>query len=454
MYHCPNCNQPILEDDTHCPGCGSALDQTRIHNMAQQHRHTRRLRLIARSVFSVAVLLLTGVAIYYMVSSYNTIRTTATRPTPENPYKPTTLTPHQQDGQAGQLLSVFGRTGDRVVVKALGRTLTLQEGTAQLFIPDDPFIPEQPQSGQQTVSVDLGLMLYPISGEKETPMELGTYQIAIPSTPLQVLLPELEDNAQLSTSQSELEVVFKATADSAVYLNGEIQNIRPADAEAGIYRITVPLGKEGPQQLRIGAQRPGHTLAEAAISVNRLGMPVKLEVSAEIAKQVTGLEFEITGTTDPDAVMTANLPLSAATIDGRTGAFRLVVKLPRYGRTPIELKAEKGGKTSQWTYEVYAAPDKETYTTTAWKLEYDELVQSPNQYKGKPFAFAGIVRSVNGIKTQTIDFWIDGDSTKAVTLVYEGLAVIKENVEYRVFADAAGGSQQPPRLDVRFIYER
>lgn len=454
MVHCPNCNQPILEDDTHCPGCGAALDQTRIHNLAEHHRRTRRIRLIARSVFSVAVLLLTGVAIYYMVSSYNTIRTTATRPTPENPYKPATLTPHQEGGQTGQLLSVFGRTGDRVVVKALGRTLTLENGAAQLFIPDAPFIPEQPQPGQQHVTVDLGLMLYPISGEAETPLELEAYQIPIPATPFELLLPEHEDDAVLTTSRSELEVVFKAPADSTVYLNGEPQNIRPADIQTGLFRLNVPLAQEGDQQIRIGAQQTGHALAEVTLPVSRLGMPVKLEISAELARQTTGLEFEITGTTDPEAAITCNLPMSAAAIDGRTGDFRLVVQLPRYGRTQVELKAEKGGKASLWSHEIYAAPEKEAYTTTAWKMDYESLVQSPNQFKGQAFAFAGIVRSVSGLTEQTIDFWVEGDSTRPVTLVYEGLAVIKEGVEYRVFADAAGGSQSPPRLDVRFIYEK
>jgi len=105
-------------------------------------------------------------------------------------------------------------------------------------------------------------------------------------------------------------------------------------------------------------------------------------------------------------------------------------------------------------YQVRHVPNLESYTRSAWAMDYSYLSIAADSLKGRVFLCRGkIVEFLEDDLVTLMRFNCADDAhPQYIILEYSGDADLALDTPYRIYADVVGTHEDLPRLAARFIY--
>ncbi|NLJ40921.1 MAG: hypothetical protein GX352_04840 [Clostridiales bacterium] len=263
-----------------------------------------------------------------------------------------------------------------------------------------------------------------------------------------------------STSSTEFDgdstkVVFKINPDSTVYINdqdfthlvsgdGRFEkkfNLTPQQEELVLdIRVTEPGCLDNIQQLILR-----RTIVDVPIAID--------QVSPILSDEQW---VKVTGVTNPKATIDTDREVfEDPVVDDTTGEFEIYIKAEYPGYTPCTIKSKANGKESSVEIILDRKTDVDTYTSTAWKPDYDQLQGNENLNSGRHFVFVGGIKDI--IKTGeqnifTVQLTDSGESDRLFYVEYWGNFDMEPGEKVKVFANRWGNKEGIPRFLAKYIY--
>ena len=339
-------------------------------------------------------------------------------------------------------------------ISFMGDAIGVENGRAEFIIEDAllyTYSPELTEDGLYEVKVDaiVSAPNLPDSTERVSIALSPPYRYA----PFTLLQP--------STSETEFQgdrskVAFNIQPDSKVIINE--QDFTDLIAEDGRFEKEFRLS---PQQeelvLDIRVSTPGYLDNIQQIILRKAAMDVPLTLDETFPIASNEQWIEISGITHPEATLEADLEIfEEPKIDGETGAFTIYVKAERPGYTPCTLTAKLDNEKSSLEIILERKASVDTYTSTAWKPDYDKLQQDVELSNGRHFVFVGNIKDIieTGDKSIfTISLSEQSEPEQLFYVEYWGSFDYSAGDKIRVFGNRWGNKNNLPRILAKYIYD-
>lgn len=344
----------------------------------------------------------------------------------------------------------YGQPGDSVYLTVKNQYYSFDESgkyTVELRLSD--FVDAKaPLENTYSASVTYR---YRQSNGQETELTLENPLVFnISSTQLKLIAPEAESQEIFEENYS---VIFKVDAGSTVLVNG--RDISSSINSQGRATYNVTLGPGSSEELNIQATAPYHSSISKTITISRAPLNVNFSIAANTPRSVNTATVEISGVVDTGATLScADYTLSNPEINPLTGAYRVSVQLPGYGRHRIILTATSAeGQTSSLAHTVLYLPEEDAYTRDVWVYD-PAIVSDPSRYIGRNYLLNGvdvveILDSPNTIFT--VNMGTD-EAPQYLAVEYYGSRSIQPGDTYRIFGQVIGSYQGMTLIGGYFLY--
>ena len=340
-------------------------------------------------------------------------------------------------------------------ISFLGEVLEVENGRAEFIVEESKlysYSPELNEDGLYVVNVDAIISAPNLSDAIErVSITLSPPYNYAPFTLLQPSTSETEFQGETS------KVSFKILPDSEVFINE--QDYTDLVTEDGRFEkeFSIPLG-QNELVLNIRISTPGYLDNIQQIILRKSPMDVLFTINESSPISSNEPWIKISGTVDPQATIEADLEIfEEPEIDKDTGEFTLYVKAERPGYTLCNLTAKLDGKESSIEVVLERETDVHTYTSTAWKPNYNDLQRDETLSNGRHFVFSGNIKEI--IETGDKNVFIvslseQSDSEELFYVEYWGSFDFNIGDSIRVFANRWGNKNEIPRFLAKYIYER
>jgi copper chaperone CopZ len=266
---------------------------------------------------------------------------------------------------------------------------------------------------------------------------------------------------QPASSETEFQgnstkVSFKIQPDSKVIINEE--DLSSSVSEDGRFEKEFELQ---PQQeelvLDIRVSTPGYldNIQQIILRKTTMDVPLEIKGTSPISSEESWVKVE--GITHPEATLDADREIfEEPQIDRETGDFTVYIKAERPGYTPCTLLAKLDGKESSLEIILDRKTNVDTYTSTAWKPNYDELQQNTELSNGRHFVFTGEIKDIieTGDKNVfTISLSEQSASEQLFYVEYWGSFDYSPGDRLKVFGNRWGNKDDIPRFLAKYIYD-
>lgn len=340
-------------------------------------------------------------------------------------------------------------------ISFLGNTLRVENGRAELVIKETLLYAYNPQLTDDGLNykVELDAIVsapsLPDSTERITITLTPPYNFA-PFTLLQPASSETEFQG------NSTKVSFKIQPDSKVIINEE--DLSSSVSEDGRFEKEFELQ---PQQeelvLDIRVSTPGYldNIQQIILRKTTMDVPLEIKGTSPISSEESWVKVE--GITHPEATLDADREIfEEPQIDRETGDFTVYIKAERPGYTPCTLLAKLDGKESSLEIILDRKTNVDTYTSTAWKPNYDELQQNTELSNGRHFVFTGEIKDIieTGDKNVfTISLSEQSASEQLFYVEYWGSFDYSPGDRLKVFGNRWGNKDDIPRFLAKYIYD-
>ncbi len=350
------------------------------------------------------------------------------------------------DGSYWHRITFYGDEGSRILIDEPRTTLSVLNGIAEFMLEDDAVIPEAPED--DAVEVSISATLIHADGSEE-PIPAVSYRVEVPQAYLKLVEPEEQ---VLTITQTRLLITLKVDVGSRVLVGDS--NVTDLVNSDGVVSTSVPIDDVGLNTIMISVESSKHRKATCLLEVQREPMDVAIVLDDSVVSSTEDGAVRISGRAEPGAVITTDASLQGELSTNQDGVFAFTAKLTQYGWNLIHITAEKDGRSATLGYQVRHVPNLESYTRSAWAMDYSYLSLSTNALMGQVFLCRGTIVEFLDDDLVTLMRFNCGDEAhpQYIILEYSGDATLRIGGRYRVYADVVGTYNELPRLAARFIY--
>ena len=368
------------------------------------------------------------------------------------------VTASLMDDLAAHTVLIPGEDGTNIYVRELHASYPVIDGFATIEVADHTWYDNLEGALDETMDVTLTPFLKTASG-KQTPLDLVTYQITIPLSPITLESPDAL-RTTVSTTMSAIKIVVRPGSRVMVNDKDCSDTVNSETGEMSYNAMVQPIG-DNPYKITVRSQYcRENTLT---IVLYREKQEVPLDLSVGTYGTTDQKNMKVTATTLPGAyveVLTPHADLNITDLDS-TGKFSFNAVFDHIGYNTISIKASYGNKKpSIVNHEVYYLPPADEYTKKAWPLTaegYSELLNnlSVRIANNQVYVVKGYVQYSVSDKPQRVVINTSEDGKSQPVLV-ENFTKIRWEVGkyYRIYADAASSYSSMPWLNARYTYTK
>ena len=365
------------------------------------------------------------------------------------------ITSTMSNDLAEHTILIPGEEGTSIYIRELHASYVVVDGYATIEIPDHIWYDSLESTLGETMDITLTPFLKSSSG-RQTPLDLISYTIAIPLSPLTLVTP---NSPRTTVSTTMANIVVNVRPGSRVTVNGkDYSDIVNEDGELSINEKVQPNG-DNPFEIVARAQYcRENTLT---LILYRAKQDVPLDLAPETVSSTYNDNITINGSTLPGAYIQVLSPSSDLDISKMesTGEFSFIAHCDHIGDNTISIIASYNGKVTQVDHVVYYVPIADIYTTKAFTLgdsDYSELLANieARSKRGQIYKVTGYIQTIVSEKPQIaiINTSEDGKS-RPVYIENKSRTPWKVGEYYRLFADVYGTYSTMPAMYVRYTYE-
>ena len=412
----------------------------------------RGLRHAVRFLSIVAVACLVGLCVFF---GYNYFKD---RQDAARAARRASVTASIKDDLAAHTVLIPGEDGQQIYIREMRASYVVTGGFATVEVPDHIWYDDMTDYVGESMEVTLTPYVK-TSGGQQKPMDLITYEISIPISPITLNTP---DSVRTDVSTAMYSIQLTVRPGSTVTVNGE--NVTDTvNAETGvlIYNATVQPKGDNDFVFKVRSQYcRENTLT---VTLYREPQEIPLDLSADTFSSTSKKAIEIRATTVPGATVEVLSPytdLNITNVD-TTGAFSFMAVFDHIGYNTITITASMPGKkTSVVDYTIYYLPNQDEYTPKAWPL-YDEAVYaellSNNTMRTEQtqvYVVKGVIAEIISDKPQMAVVYTGSDG-KSLPVLLENYTKTtwKLGEYYSIYGDANGTYSSMPKLSARYTYK-
>lgn len=368
------------------------------------------------------------------------------------------VTASLMDDLPAHLIMIPGEEGTTIYIRELHASYPVLDGFASIEVADHIWYDNLEGALDETMDVTLTPFLKTPSG-KQTPLDLVTYQITIPLSPITLETPE-SLRTTVATSMYTIKIVVYPGSRVLINDNDYSDTVNSETGEMSFNATVQPIG-DNVYNIAVRSRY----CRENTISVILYREPqeIPLDLSVGTFGTTDQQYMKVSATTLPGAyveVLTPYTDLNISELDS-TGKFYFYAVFDKIGDNRITIKSSYPGmKPSDVNYDVYYLPPADIYTKKAWPLTaegYSELL-SNIQVRAKNnqvYVVKGIVQYVESDKPQKVVIYTSDDG-KGQPVLVENKTKIKwePGKYYRIYADAFSTYNSMPWLIARYTYTK
>ncbi|MBQ6515433.1 MAG: hypothetical protein IJI09_12030 [Clostridia bacterium] len=368
------------------------------------------------------------------------------------------VTASLMDDLPAHTILIPGEEGTTIYIRELHASYNVLDGFATIEVADHTWYDNLEGALDETMDVTLTPFLKSASG-KQTPLDLVTYQITIPLSPITLESPDAL-RTTVSTTMSAIKIVVRPGSRVMVNDKDCSDTVNSETGEMSYNAMVQPIG-DNPYKITVRSQYCREN--SLTIVLYREKQEVPLDLSVGTYGTTDQKNMKVTATTLPGAyveVLTPHADLNITDLDS-TGKFSFNAVFDHIGYNTISIKASYGNKKpSIVNHEVYYLPPADEYTKKAWPLTaegYSELLNNlPVRIaNNQVYVVKGYVQYSVSDKPQRVVINTSEDGKSQPVLV-ENFTKIRWEVGkyYRIYADAASSYSSMPWLNARYTYTK
>ena len=372
--------------------------------------------------------------------------------------KDAVVTASLMDDLPAHTILIPGENGTTIYIRELHASYNVVDGFATIEVADHTWYDNLEGALDETMDVTLTPFLKTASG-KQTPLDLVTYQITIPLSPITLESPDAL-RTTVSTTMSAIRIVVRPGSRVMVNDKDCSDTVNSETGEMSYNAMVQPIG-DNPYKITVRSQYCREN--SLTIILYREKQEVPLDLAVGTYGTTDQKNMKVTATTLPGAyveVLTPHADLNITDLDS-TGKFSFNAVFDHIGYNTISIKASYGNKKpSIVNHEVYYLPPADEYTKKAWPLTaegYSELLNnlSVRIANNQVYVVKGYVQYSVSDKPQRVVINTSEDGTSQPVLV-ENFTKIRWEVGkyYRIYADAASSYSSMPWLNARYTYSK
>ncbi|MCR5566593.1 MAG: hypothetical protein K6F61_07055 [Clostridiales bacterium] len=411
-----------------------------------------RKHLLPRILLIVVLLAVAGAGVWFGYPYIKGSEKTKTN-------KDAVVTASITNGLPSHTILIPGEEGTSIYIRELHASyIVTSDGFATIEVADHTWYDNLEGALDETMDVTLTPFLKTASG-KQTPLDIISYQITIPLSPITLESPEA-----LRTTVSTTMYAIKITVrpGSRVMVNNEDCS-DTVNSETGEMTKNATVHPIGDNVYNISVRSQYCRENSITVILYREPQQVPLDLAPGTYGTTDRKDMKVNATTLAGAyveVLTHHTDLNITELD-TTGKFSFYAILDKIGYNTITIKASYGDrKPSIVNLEVYYLPPADEYTRKAWPLTaegYSELLNNLQVRiaRNQVYVVKGIVQSSVSDKPQRVIINTSEDGKSQPVLV-ENFTKMHWEVGkyYRIYADAASSYNSMPWLNARYSYTK
>lgn len=459
---CPNCSSTVRRGLDVCPACGYSVVKPE-ERQAETQQNPRSQASLMINALVVVVLIVASVVFfglilyngYYWFDNWQLNRVYASGAMTAPDVEPITLA----DGRVGHAITFYGSDGDELFVPQLGKTYLFTGGFARIEVPDSQWFDLDPNDVESAI-VSMFPMILEAGGDITRLPELQM-EIAAPVSPLTLINPSA-DRTDVITSVFPLEI--QVVPKSKVLISGE--DVSDIIDVFGHLVKNINVYPVGDNNISIYVDTPNHKQTRRDIVLHRAHQSINLEPSQNMPLPVKASRNSVTisGSSEPGATIVVDTKYVEGSLKiNASGNFEFQARMGKIGENIVTFHATMPGREDTYlSIPAYYVPDINTYSRSAWRMDYAELKLMGEQRDGQVYECKGpVIELLEEAEPPAFVMDVAPEGAEApeyVVLVNESDKGLPEvGKSYRVFADASGtefyGKDRCPRLIARYILE-
>lgn len=362
------------------------------------------------------------------------------------------------DDLPAHTILIPGEEGTTIYIRELHASYKVLDGFATIEVADHTWYDNLEGALDETMEVTLTPFLKTASG-RQTPLDLVTYQITVPLSPITLESPD-SLRTTVSTTMSAIKIVVRP--GSRVYVNDKDCS-DTVNSETGEMSYNATVQPIGDNIFKISVR--SKYCRENSISVVLYREPQEIPLDLAVGTYGTTDQqyMKVTATTLPGArveVLSPHTDLNITDLDS-TGKFTFYAVFDKIGYNTISIQSSyEGMRPSVVNHEVYYLPPPDIYTKKAWPLTaegYSELLNNVQVRiaNGQVYVVKGVVQYSVSDKPQRVVINTSEDGKSQPVLV-ENFTKIRWEVGkyYRIYADVVSTYSSMPWLNARYTYTK
>ena len=362
------------------------------------------------------------------------------------------------DDLPAHTILIPGEDGTTIYIRELHASYGVVDGFATIEVADHTWYDNLEGSLDETMNVTLTPFLKTASG-RQTPLDLVTYQITIPLSPITLEAPEAL-RTTVSTTMSAIRIVVRPGSRVLVNDKDCSDTVNSDTGEMSYNAMVQPIGDN---LFRISVRSQYCRENTITVVLYREPQEVPLDLAVGTYGTTDQKIMKVSATTIAGAyveVLSPHSDLNITELDSK-GKFTFNAIFDKIGYNTISIKASYSNKRpSVVNHEVYYLPPRDEYTTKAWPLTsegYSELLNNLQVRiaNNQIYVVKGIVQYSVSDKPQRVVINTSEDGKSQPVLV-ENFTNIHWEVGkyYRIYADAASSFSSMPWLYARYTYTK
>ena len=368
------------------------------------------------------------------------------------------ITASLMDDLPAHTILIPGEDGTTIYVRELHASYVVMDGFATIEVADHIWYDNLEGALDETMEVTLTPFLKTSSG-RQTPLDLVTYPITIPLSPITLESPE-SLRTTVSTTMSAIRIVVRPGSRVMVNDSDCSDTVNSESGEMSYNATVHPIG-DNEYKITVRSQY----CRENSITVVLYREPQEIPLDLAVGTYGTTNEriMKVTATTLPGAYVDVSTPHSDLDITylDSTGKFSFNAIFDKIGDNTISISSSYPGmRTSVVNHVVYYLPPASEYTKRAWPLTaegYGELLSNiqVRAANSQVYVIKGVVQYNQTEKPQRVVIYT-GDDGKSQPVLVENKTKIKWEVGkyYRIYADAYSTYSSMPYLIARYTYTK
>ena len=366
------------------------------------------------------------------------------------------VTASLKDDLPAHTILIPGEDGTTIYIRELHASYPVVDGFATIEVADHVWYDNLEGALDDTMNVTLTPFLKTASG-RQMPLDLVSYEIAIPISPIKLESPETL-HSTVSTTMKAIQITVRP--GSRVFVNNkDCTDMVNKDGEMSYNATVQPIG-DNTYKIAVRSQY----CRENTITVVLYREPqqIPLDLAVNTFGSTDEKTMKVTATTFPGAevqVLTHHSDLDITNVNS-TGKFTFYAIFDKIGDNRITIQASYDNKVSTVNHDVYYLPRPEIYTKKAWPLTaegYSELLSNiqVRAANNQVYVIKGVVQRVEFEKPQRVIIYTSEDGKSQPVLV-ENKTKTKWEVGkyYRIYADASSTYNSMPLLIARYTYTK